>query len=324
MAVLRIVLAYPETGITFDEPGHMACGLQYLSEHVYLYESEHPPLARVMAALGPFLDHARPTWQTNQDREGLAVLYRNTQVLRTLVLMRLGILPFFLLASAVVYLWATRYFGKVTGVAATALFTMMPPVLAHAGLATTDMALTGCLGAAFFSLIVWAEKPGIRESVWLGVTAGLMVLSKFTALGFFPVAAVFGLAAVLVCRRPTFGLLTTLGQRRLVPFVMAIAAGALVIWAGYLFSFGKVAGWNVSMPAPEVFNGIRNALHHNAVGHFSYLLGRVSTAGWWYYFPVVLAVKTPLGYLALLGLGLYLACRSGREVHHILPLALAS
>src|SRR5205807_1613470 len=60
IATLRIISTYPETGLTWDEPGHMACGLQYLAQHVYRYEAQHPPLARVMSALGPFLAGARP------------------------------------------------------------------------------------------------------------------------------------------------------------------------------------------------------------------------------------------------------------------------
>ena len=35
IATLRIVSTYPEMSPTWDEPGHMACGLQYLAQHVY-------------------------------------------------------------------------------------------------------------------------------------------------------------------------------------------------------------------------------------------------------------------------------------------------
>ena len=68
IAAIRIIVAYPENGITFDEPGHMACGLQFLAKHVYLYESQHPPLARVMSALGPYLAGARPQGIANQGK----------------------------------------------------------------------------------------------------------------------------------------------------------------------------------------------------------------------------------------------------------------
>jgi hypothetical protein len=46
---------------------------------------------------------------------------------------------------------------------------------------------------------------------------------------------------------------------------------------------------------------------HNHVegGHTAYLLGRHSFHGWWYFFPVALAVKTPLAILLLAGLGVF-------------------
>ena len=34
-ASLRIVSTYSEMSPTWDEPGHMACGFQYLAQHVY-------------------------------------------------------------------------------------------------------------------------------------------------------------------------------------------------------------------------------------------------------------------------------------------------
>ena len=321
LGVARIVAAYPENGITYDEPGHMACGLQFLAEHVYRYESQHPPLARVMSALGPYLDGARPMGGAEQNLEGAAVIYRNGHVLRTLVLMRLGILPFFLLACGVVYFWSHRYFGNLTAAIATGLFTMLPPVLAHAGVATTDMPLAAGVSAAFVALVVWAEKPGVRQSVCLGFLTGLAVLCKFTALGFLPAAAVLAGALWVVVERPSMARLTVMAKARALPLTVAILACALVLWTGYLFSFGKVPGWTFSLPAPELFDGIRSALQHNQRGHFAYLLGHVSMSGWWYYFPVALGVKTPLAFLLLMGLGLHLVWRHRRETVYLLPVA---
>src|ERR1035437_5262146 len=93
------------------------------------------------------------------------------------------------------HFWARHHFGNTAAVLATGLFTLLPPVLAHAGLATTDMALAACLGAAFFSLVLWAEAPTWKRSALLGLTGAAAVLSKFTALGYLPAAAVLALAA---------------------------------------------------------------------------------------------------------------------------------
>src|SRR5664279_5277355 len=167
LASLRVVSTYSELSPTWDEPGHMACGLQYLAQHVYRYEAQHPPLARVMSALGPFLSGARPLGIKNQDQEGVAVMYHDGYPERMLTRMRFGILPFFVLAAFVVWLWARRYFGGAVAALATAVFTLVPTVLAHAGMATTDMALTACLSAAFFALLLWAEEPTWPHSLLL-------------------------------------------------------------------------------------------------------------------------------------------------------------
>jgi hypothetical protein len=309
--------------ITFDEPAHLACGLQYLAQHVYVYEPQHPPLARAMAALGPYLDGARLLDAPNMILEGVAVLYDGGHTGRTLTLARLGILPFFILACLVVYFWARRYFGNMVAVVATGLFTLLPSVLAHAGLATTDMALTACLGAAFLALLVWAEQPSFRHSLLLGAATALAVLSKFTALGFLPVAAVFALVVYLVAERPGMKRLAALAKERAAPLAVAVLVGALAVWAGYLFSFGRVPGWSVRLPAPELFDGIRRAMRHNASEGGGYLFGQLSPTGWWYFFPVALAVKTPLAFLLLVGLGAWLCWKKRRFAAHWLPWAFA-
>src|SRR5437870_11338681 len=55
----RIVSTYRVFSQTFDEPAHIACGMQWLDRGVYLYEPQHPPLARASTAIGPYLDGSR-------------------------------------------------------------------------------------------------------------------------------------------------------------------------------------------------------------------------------------------------------------------------
>jgi hypothetical protein len=64
----------------------------------------------------------------------------------------------------------------------------------------------------------------------------------------------------------------------------------------------------------HIADGIAQVREHNTRGHQSYLLGEVRNHGWWYYYPVALAVKTPLA-LLILGLGgfVILVRRSWRE-----------
>ena len=334
LASTRIVSTYSEMSPTWDEPGHMACGLQYLAQHVYRYEAQHPPLARVMSALGPYLAGARPMGIKNQDQEGVAVMYRDGHPERMLTRMRLGILPFFVAAAFVVWLWARRHFGNAVAALATGLFTLVPTVLAHAGLATTDMPLTACLSAAFFALLLWAEEPTSRHSLLLGAATALAVVSKFTALGYLPAAALFAFLAYLMVERPTVDAVVAAAKARAWPAAIALFTGAIAVWAVYSFSFGKVSAWNVSfgngtawkvsLPAPELFDGVSFAMYHNTKGHAAFFMGEIRNTGWWYFFPVLLAVKTPLAWLAAVGFGLAAWWGRRAQLAYWMPVAFAA
>ena len=87
------------------------------------------------------------------------------------------------------------------------------------------------------------------------------------------------------------------------------------VWAVYRFDFGRLRDTHyhlvrayvgegvaidaIPLPAPALFSGIAQTLLHNAEGHEAYLLGRYSREGWWYYFPVAIAVKTTIVFLLL-------------------------
>src|SRR5258705_1999593 len=105
-----------------------------------------------MVALGPRLAGIRSAGHDNVWLEGNSILYAGGTYERNLALARLGVLPFFLLATLVVYAWADRIGGLADGVCAVLLFTTLPPVLAHAGIATTDMAVCPTLALASYFL----------------------------------------------------------------------------------------------------------------------------------------------------------------------------
>jgi 4-amino-4-deoxy-L-arabinose transferase-like glycosyltransferase len=323
IASARIVATYYVFSHTVDEPAHIACGLEWIEKGSYRLETQHPPLARVAAAMGPYLAGRRitenalgPDGQMHVPdifQQGALILYLDSHYDRNLALARLGVLPFFWIGALVVFLWGRKAGGAIGAVLAVGLFSFLPPVLAHAGLATTDMALTAFAGASFVAALWWMERPGARRAALFGATTGLAVLSKFSALAYLPVAFLAALVWYLAAERPRLPELLGEARRRVLTFLLAVAVGALVIWAGYRFSVGPVPGMHWRLPAPEVFDGVQEVVKHNRAGHSSFLLGERRTFGWWYYFPVVLGVKTPLAFLALLVFGGIALVRDGRN-----------
>jgi hypothetical protein len=324
IASARIVATYRVLSHTTDEPAHLAAGIEWVENGTYTYEDQHPPLARVAGALGVHLSGSR--WSRNKDMydEGFHLLGQNKRYNRALFYSRLFMLPFFWVGAAAVYFWGFRVGGSGPAVLATLLFTTTPPVLAHAGLVTTDMALSAFVSATLVASLYWAEKPGWWRSVCFGVLVGLALLSKFSTLAFLPAAWLLMYPVYLWKQRP--GVRGALRQAvRLVPWALLSAAvAALLIWAGYRFDAGPLDFVNATVPAPEFFNGIHHALRHNSIGHLAYLLGQRSQTGFWYYYPLVVAVKTPLATLILMVAAAWFAITGRDRLPVTMPLALVA
>ena len=333
IGAFRIVSSYRSLSLTTDEPYHFSCGLDYLATG-RACSPENPPLQPLAAALLPFLDGVRPDpsvharWKRREDigRELVRSLLRQAaDPWRLILRMRAGVLPFFVVASLGIFFGARHWFGAVPAVLSTALFTLVPTVLAHAGLATTDIALTATLGAAFFFLSWWSEAPSWPRAAWLGLAFGLAVFSKFSALAYFAAAAMFAMAFAFAIARPSRADLLSFVRARVSGLLVAGGVAAFTLWAGCLFSFGSVEGWPawIKVPAPELFGGFRELMAHARRGHQTYLLGEVGTAGWWRYYPIALLVKTPIALLLAVAAGVW-ACWQSRKSNGLLPLAFCS
>jgi 4-amino-4-deoxy-L-arabinose transferase-like glycosyltransferase len=332
IGAVQIVSTYSVFSQTTDEPAHLATGMEWLDRGTYTFEPLHPPLARVAIALGPYLSGLRLTGETHLWEQGNAILFAHNRYLHNLSLARLGVLPFFLFATFLVWFWGRARYGDGPALLATLLFTTSPAVLAHAGLATTDMALTATFTAALMVFINWLERPSYLRSILLGLAVGLAILSKFSALVFLPACAIALLAWRWLLERgkkespmaaDSFPLSRSLA--------VAMLAMLLLIWAGYRFSISSVtdaaarphptidrlfgtsgslhnlaysAAESPLIPAPAFFRGLAALRGKEAIGHKGYLLGQIRVNGWWYFFLVALAVKTTLPFLVLIVAGI--------------------
>ncbi len=338
LAVARVAGTYATLNQTYDEPWHIATGMERLQFHSYTYEHKHPPLARDLVALPLYLAGVRSERHLDIATEGENMLYADGNAIlntggnywRNLTLARLGTLPFLILAIVVTFLWGRRWFSPGTGLWAAVLLASTPPILGHAGVATNDMACAAMTLAALYRFVRWIESPGWRTAAWLGAAVAGAVLSKLSSIGFL--GACFVAGAVVMVRQG--GL-----RRRIGEAAAALAVALVVMWAYYGFTvrtLDEVWGphprvdqilaerpwlqpvWNVTtvvpLPLTEVITGVRDLNRHNNEGFDSYLLGEYRHTGWWYFFPVVLAVKTPLGLLLLGAAGWALVLARARAV----------
>jgi len=291
----RIIATYPVFSPTFDEPAHVEAGLEWWDHGTYSLEPHHPPLARIFVGFGPHVAGMRSLPINRLPHRDPDVAYVNDISQANLGLARAGVLPFFILAAICVWLLARYFFDELHAAIAVALFTSVPSILAHSGLATTDVALTATFLAVVYAFIRWLDSPDWGSALVFGAALGLAIASKASSLLFFGVSITPILTSRRISRERGFEVRN--GRQYWSTVVLAAFACVLVVWSCYRFSVGTFSGIPVLMP--ELFLGLRDVARHNASGHISYLMGDTGTSGWWYFFPIVLAVKTPLAFLAL-------------------------
>jgi hypothetical protein len=347
IAMLRIAATYRVFSCTFDEPAHIACGLEWIEGKTYNYEYQHPPLARVMMGLGLYLDGVRAPHRDDFWSDGETIIYSGSNYRNRLTLARMGNLPFLILAAVVVWLWGKRWFNHATGLWAVLLFLSVPAILAHAGLATLDVAAMATCALALYQLVRWREQPTMRRALILSGATALALLCKFSVPAFLVVSGIIGLIGIRRGDCPKLEFSPMLKQA--VAFTGVLL---LLVWAGYRFriqpvvepdesgavltnAMTRVLGprpqllkavarvFQVRTPFGGLLRGFAEVLNHDAKGHTSYLLGKTIKTGVWAYFPVLLTVKTPIGFLLLTlgGFGIiFYRFRAGPWQHRVTAL----
>lgn len=305
---LAVVSTHFTFSNTYDEPAHIAAGARWLSG-TYDYDPQHPPVGRIAAAFLPYLRGNRPTPAASPSEEGARILGRGDHYRMTLALARLGELPFFLLLCGVIWAWGRRLTDERGGALAVLLTVSNPNLLAHAGLATTDLVLTATLTAALFSFLNVLDDAHWAPALTLGSSVGLAVATDYAALSMITLA----LPVIYWARRSARGgaLWSDVERwRRLVALGVVCVASAITGWALYGFRTGPLfAGSPLIVPAPAWFRGLAQYVHDTSVARPAFLFGERSFGGWWFYYPVALFVKTPLPLQMLSILGAMAAVR---------------
>jgi hypothetical protein len=250
-----------------------------------------------------------------------------------------------ILLGIFVYLWSKELFGVVAGIAALFLFALDPNILAHSQIVHTDLAFT-----AFFFIGTYYFWRALSRLTWPNlllacVFSALAAVTKYSYPAVLLVWAILGMIKILSsepqrCAIGIPGVISSRWKKALVSAgigASAALAAYLFTWAIYGFRFAAVPGglsplrMDFVMP-PE--NSSLRPLASFILDHrlfpeawiygqlyafkylkkISFLLGQTSDEGFWSYFPVAFAVKTPLPTLMILivGLNMFLRGRLNR------------
>ncbi|MDW8068689.1 MAG: glycosyltransferase family 39 protein [Anaerolineae bacterium] len=296
----QLIVHARASSFTFDEGPHIAAGYAYLRTGDLRLQPVHihPPLANVLAAapllLQPDLPDPRQIdgWEiASLSAVTDTVVWQYPHPARIALATRLPIIGMTLLLAALVYRWAADLWGPRGGLLALFLLAFDPNIIAHGSLVTTDMAVT-CWGTAALFLAARAlRRPRWGYAVGSSVALGMALASKVSALSLMPALLILALLAPVRLRH------------RLAAALSGLALAALVLWAVYRFEVRSVSGIPFPLPAATHVAIYRALQEHYRLGHPAFLMGQNRDHGWWYYFPVALALKTPLPTVLLVLVG---------------------
>jgi len=351
---VEVTLPSRNLSATWDEPCHLLAGYYYWQAGDYGINPEHPPLAKLVGAFPLLFMHLNaPRMGRDESKiianvQGRALVYGNDA---DALLLRARLAEAFVGLLLVLLLFEAGYrmFGAGVAWMAVVIAVFEPNLLAHSTLVTTDFAFTCFYLAAVYALWRVAEQPTPLRLAGCGVMSGLALASKHSAILLIPTLAL--LAAVeIACQTGNPGpegcaprQVLKRGIRLWIGrLIMIYGIALLVLWGFYGFRYqarpdglplyqpiavyttllkGDLAPWLVNtaarfklLPQSYLF-GLTDVLWVTAGPRPSFLLGRLNMHAFWYYFPVAFVIKSTLGFLTLLILGV-VAIRSWSGEYH--------
>jgi len=348
---LQMAYVVHRESLTFDEDDHMFAGYMMLHTGDYGLNPEHPPLVKLLAAL-PLLGQnlwvpplLNREFKSEAYLDGRDWLARNDGASQRLVFqMRLaaGLLAVGL--SLMIFLAAREWFGTAAGLVALTLVTFDPNILGHSALVTTDIGVSLFFLASIYGFYRYVKQPSLLRLLLAGLAAGLLLATKHSGILLAPMLMLLIGWEVAVAPKGSRG---RLALRLSGSFGAIVVVGVAVLWAFYGFRYAaRPAGLALSTSLADYAAPLShfNSTAVMAIAHLrllpeSYLMGlvdvkrmaefyptfifgKVYAHGQWWYFPVVILIKTTLGLLALVAAAFFAIftgrLRKGREVAFIL------
>jgi hypothetical protein len=173
------ITAAAELGATFDEPIDLNNGLAFwhTGSHYPLLKLGAMPLPMDLATLPVYL------WERWQ---GVVVDFRQGAPYTALFCARVTLLIFWWLLLVYGRLAARALAGPWAGRLAVAILATEPTLLAHAALATKDIAITACMLAFVYHFRMGREGPWLQRIGWPAFWFAAALLSKASAIVFAP------------------------------------------------------------------------------------------------------------------------------------------
>ena len=284
--------------ITNDELTHITSGYSYLRTFDFRMNPEHPPLMKLLAGfpilfLNPNFPTNHVTWKQSKQWEfGAQFLYfqgNNTD--QIIFWSRIPMILLGMLLGFFVFLFAKELYGLKSAYFALGLYTFSPNILAHTRLVTTDAGLACFSVMTVYFLYKWLYKHQQRAMWYTGISFGLAMATKFTAVYLVPVIVL--IAGTYLYQEHKKHHIKSFKDKKVKTLVKSLLIIAAIGIGITILTYGIIH-------ADTYIKGLGNVVYHSQQGHNSYLMGEHSSTGFLEYFPIAFLIKTPSAMTLLL------------------------
>jgi 4-amino-4-deoxy-L-arabinose transferase-like glycosyltransferase len=294
---------------TVDEVTHLAAGYSYLARRDFRLNPGHPPLTKELQALPLFLAYRLPFnpdpqhWSEGDDYAiGYQFLYKSRLPGdRMLALSRLPNLFLGVVLITLIGWWAYRLWGAPAGMLAMALASLEPNLVAHSSLVTTDLGVTLFIFLTVYLFWQYLNSPNWLLLVATGISMGMALLSKLSAILLPPMIALIAGISLLIGSEPY---LLPLRETQHRPIHKPVLQTAAVLFLIAFFALLTIPSAYFFQGFSSWLQGLEQVLMHTQDGHPAFFLGEYSYQGWWNYFLIAFFIKTPIGSLLLIAASL--------------------
>ena len=337
LLVLHAVLALwgaARNSVTFDENFHVPDGVMVAARGEFGVSPVNPPLikaAQGLAALaaGARLPSASAVATHDQWVVGESFMRANAERYhRVFLAARTVVILLSVVLGLVVWIFARRIYGPGGGLLALGFYAFSSEALAHAGVATLDVATALTMTASLYAFWIFARTGRWRWWAITAVLVGLAALTRFTTVLLAPMFLLLALLGTLLrsIRRPA-RVWSGIGLLAVTTLVMLqIGYGGRTSWrpigervpfqSSRFHALQRAAPWLV-LPLPDAFViGLDIQGREGQGGTPTYLLGQIRTGRVWSYFPIALLAKWPLGFLVALPARVTVMIRRRRRRWH--------
>jgi hypothetical protein len=334
-ALFQMTYLAKNQSATTDEKVHIPAGFSYWQFKNYYLNPEHPPLAKLLVALPVYLEHPQhpPTGDLFKVASsfyydswleartwGEQMLYYSGNNPREIILSARAV-NIVLTLGLIIFLafWSFQIGGWLAAALTALLVSFTPLILAHGSLANTDLLIT-----LDFTLLSYCWWRYLKERTWKwflisSAIFAICAVSKFSFVAFIPVLFLTSLFIAIKEKRVRIwpALLKGLIVTAITWFIIMLFYGFSLAHAPIFTGIPQIHEALSPLATRAIqffgktlvpiwyFKGLFMVIGGAVGGRGTYILGHFIQGGRWYYFPLTIIFKTPIGFLTLLFVAIF-------------------